>query len=278
MLVVVRGAGDLATGVIHRLYKSGFKILALESEKPSAIRRTVSFSECIYNFDGEQTVEGVKAKKVNTLEEIKQCWSHKEIPVVVDPLGNWVEELKPEVLIDSIIAKKNLGTTMDMASITVGLGPGFIAGKDVGTVIETMRGHNLGRVIKVGEAEKDTGTPGDIGGVTTERVLYAKNSGKFKSFKKIGDFVKKGEQIGIVDNKLVYATIDGLLRGIIRDDYDVKKGLKIADIDPRLNQYSNCFTISDKARSLGGAVLEAILCEIVKKGEKNGFKYFGENF
>lgn len=278
MLVVVRGAGDLATGVIHRLYKSGFKILALEIEKPSAIRRTVSFSECIYNFNGKQIVEDVIAKKIETIDEINECWLNKEIPIAIDPLGEWIKKLKPDIVIDAIIAKKNLGTKIKMAPITMGLGPGFIAGEDVGTVIETMRGHNLGRVIKIGEAEKNTGNPGDIAGFTTERVIYAEVSGKFKSLKKIGDIVKKDEPIGTIDNNVVSASIDGLLRGIIRDDYDIKKGLKIADIDPRLNQYDNCFTISDKARALGGSVLEAILCEIVKRGEKNGLKYFGENF
>lgn len=278
MLAIIRGAGDLATGVIYCLYKCGFKMLVLEIDQPSSIRRTVSFSECIYNSNGEQIVEGVKSRKVETLEEIKKCWLNREVPIVIDPRGKWIKELKPNIVVDAIIAKKNLGTTITMAPITVGLGPGFIAGKDVGTVIETMRGHNLGRVIKVGEAEKNTGNPGDIAGVTVERVIYAKISGKFKSFKKIGDFVKKDEPIGSIDSELVRATIDGLLRGIIRDNYDVKKGLKIADIDPRLNQYNNCFTISDKARALGGSVLEAIFSEIVEKGEKDGFKYFGENF
>ncbi|MGL4863923.1 MAG: selenium-dependent molybdenum cofactor biosynthesis protein YqeB [Cetobacterium sp.] len=278
MLAIIRGAGDLATGVIHRLYKCGFKMLVLEIDKPSSIRRTVSFSECIYNLNGEQIVEGVKARKIETLEEIKKCWLNKEIPIAIDSSGKWIEELKPNIVVDAIIAKKNLGTTITMAPITIGLGPGFIAGKDVGIVIETMRGHNLGRIIKVGEAEKNTGNPGDIGGFTTERVIYAEVSGKFKSFKKIGDIVKKDEIIGTIDNEVVSASIDGLLRGIIRDDYDVKKGLKIADIDPRLNQYSNCFTISDKARALGGSVVEAIFSEIVEKGEKDGFKYFGENF
>ncbi|MEG0237713.1 selenium-dependent molybdenum cofactor biosynthesis protein YqeB, partial [Cetobacterium sp.] len=270
MLAIIRGAGDLATGVIHRLYKCGFKMLVLEIDKPSSIRRTVSFSECIYNLNGEQIVEGVKARKIETLEEIKKCWLNKEIPIAIDSSGKWIEELKPNIVVDAIIAKKNLGTTIMMAPITIGLGPGFIAGKDVGIVIETMRGHNLGRIIKVGEAEKNTGNPGDIGGFTTERVIYAEVSGKFKSLKKIGDIVKKDEIIGTIDNEVVSASIDGLLRGIIRDDYDVKKGLKIADIDPRLNQYSNCFTISDKARALGGSVVEAIFSEIVEKGEKDG--------
>ncbi|MGL4970431.1 MAG: selenium-dependent molybdenum cofactor biosynthesis protein YqeB [Cetobacterium sp.] len=275
MLIIVRGAGDLATGIIYRLYKSGFKILALEDENPSAIRRSVSFSECIYNL--EQTVEGVKSKKVNSLKEIEACWDKKEIPVITDPKAQYIKILKPEIVVDAIIAKKNYGTNIKMAPITIGLGPGFIAGKDVNVVIETMRGHNLGRLIFDGEALANTGEPGEIGGVTKQRVIYSEKEGIFKSVKKIGESVKKNQVLGYVDNTPIYATIEGILRGIIPDNYLVKSKLKIADIDPRLNEYSNCFTISDKARSLGGSVLEVILSELQKKGEKNGFKYFGEN-
>lgn len=275
MLIIVRGAGDLATGIIYRLYKSGFKILALEDEKPSAIRRSVSFSECIYNL--EQTVEGVKSKKVNNLKEMQECWDNKEIPVIIDPKAQYIKNLKPEIVVDAIIAKKNYGTNIKMAPITIALGPGFIAGKDVSIVIETMRGHNLGRLIFDGEALANTGEPGEIGGVTKQRVIYSEKEGIFRSVKKIGESVKKNQVLGYVDNTPIYATIEGILRGVIPDNYLVKSKLKIADIDPRLNEYSNCFTISDKARSLGGSVLEAILNELQKKGEKNGFKYFGEN-
>lgn len=276
MLVIVRGAGDLATGIIYKLYKSGFKILALEIENPSAIRRSVSFSECIYN--NKQIVEDVVAKKIETLEDIKSCWDRKEIPIAIDSKGEWIEKLKPDVVVDSIIAKKNLGTDKSMAPLTIGLGPGFVAGKDVDIVIETMRGHNLGKIIENGEAQENTGVPGNIEGVTSERVIYAETCGIFKEIKKIGDIVKKGEVIGEINETFVYSTIDGLLRGIIRSGYNIQKGLKIADIDPRLDQYNNCFTISDKARTLGGAVLEAILNDIRKKGEKYGFKYIRKNF
>lgn len=276
MLIIVRGAGDLATGVIYRLYKSGFKILALEAEKPSAIRRSVAFSECIYTI--EQNIEGVKAKKVNNLKEIEECWQKKEIPIVVDPKARYIDILKPDIVVDAIIAKKNYGTNIKMAPITIALGPGFIAGKDVNIVIETMRGHNLGRLIFEGEALANTGEPGEIGGVTKERVIYSNNEGTFKAIKKIGDSIKKDEILGYVENTPIYATIDGLLRGIISDGYVVKSKFKIADIDPRLNQYDNCFTISDKARSLGGSVLEGILSELQKMGGKNGSKYFGEDF
>jgi len=276
MLVILRGAGDLATGIIYRLYKSGFKILALETEKPSAIRRTVSFSECIYT--SKQMVEDVIAKKVTNLEEIKKCWQNREVPVIIDPRGEYIGILKPKIVIDAIIAKKNYGTNKNMAPITIALGPGFIAGKDVNVVIETMRGHNLGKLIFKGEALANTGEPGKIEGITKERVIYSEVRGVFKAVKKIGDSVKKNDILGFVDDTPVYSKINGLLRGIISDGYFVQNSFKIADIDPRLNQYKNCFTISDKARSLGGAVLEAILSELQKEGGKNGFKYFGEDF
>ncbi|MDX8337378.1 MULTISPECIES: selenium-dependent molybdenum cofactor biosynthesis protein YqeB [Cetobacterium] len=275
MLTIIRGAGDLATGVIFSLYKSGFKLLVLETTKPSAIRRTVAFSECIYCK--EKNIEEVKAKKVKNLKEIETCWEKKEIPIIVDEKGDWIHKLKPDIVIDAIIAKKNLGTQKNMAPITIALGPGFVAGKDVDLVIETMRGHNLGKIILTGQAESNTGVPGEIAGVSKERVVYAETSGVFKELKRIGDIVKKGEVIGIIDETPIHSTIDGLLRGIIRSGYKVKKGLKIADIDPRLNQYENCFTISDKARTLGGAVLEGVLTKIMEKGEVNGLKYFGEN-
>ncbi|MGL5355836.1 MAG: selenium-dependent molybdenum cofactor biosynthesis protein YqeB [Cetobacterium sp.] len=275
MLIIVRGAGDLATGVIYRLYKSGFKLLVLEIETPSAIRRSVSFSECIYKK--EHKIEGVTAKKVESIDEIEKCWNEKIIPIIIDPTGKSIRKLKPKILIDAIIAKKNIGTNKKMAPITIALGPGFIAGKDVDIVIETMRGHNLGRIIYSGCALENTGVPGEIAGFSKERVVYAQSSGIFKSIKKIGDSLKKGETLGFVGTEKIVTKIDGLLRGIIPDNYIVKKGLKIADIDPRWNEYNNCFTISDKARSLGGAVLEGILSEIVKKGAKSGPNYFGKD-
>ncbi|MGL5988117.1 selenium-dependent molybdenum cofactor biosynthesis protein YqeB [Cetobacterium sp.] len=222
-------------------------------------------------------LEGVTAKKVQTIDEIEKCWENKIIPVVVDLEGEYIEKLNPDILIDAIIAKKNLGTNKKMAPITIALGPGFIAGEDVNIVIETMRGHNLGKVISYGCALENTGVPGEVAGVTKERVIYAQNKGMFKSKKQIGDFLKKGETIGFIEGKKVTATIDGLLRGLIHDDYIVEKGLKIADIDPRKKEYNNCFTISDKARSLGGAVLEGILSEILKKEVKNGIEYFRKN-
>ncbi|WP_300331459.1 selenium-dependent molybdenum cofactor biosynthesis protein YqeB [Fusobacterium sp.] len=270
MLVIIRGGGDLATGVAESLYLAGFKILILDIEKPSSIRRTVCFSEAIY--DGRTKVEGIKCQKVFSKEEMQLCWNKKIIPIMVDESGEIIKELKPDVVVDSIIAKKNLGTNRSMAPITIALGDGFEAGKDVDIVIETMRGHNLGRIITEGRALKNTGIPGEIKGVSKDRVIYSPEGGRFFSIKKIGDIVEKNEIIGFVDNVEVRGKISGVLRGTIRDGYLVKKGMKIGDIDPRLDEKENCFTISDKARALGGAVLKAIFYKIMKE-KKDGNTY-----
>lgn len=270
MLIIIRGGGDLATGVAESLYLAGFKILILDIEKPSSIRRTVCFSEAIY--DGKTKVEGIECQRVFSKEEMQFCWDKKIIPIIVDESGEIIKELKPDVVVDSIIAKKNLGTNRNMAPITIALGDGFEAGKDVDIVIETMRGHNLGRIITKGSALKNTGIPGEIRGVSKDRVIYSPEEGKFFAIKKIGDIVKKDETIGFVDNIEVKGKISGILRGTIRDGYLVKKGMKIGDIDPRLEEKENCFTISDKARALGGAVLKAILYKMMEE-KKDGNTY-----
>lgn len=256
-LVIVRGGGDLASGTIHKLHRCGFRLLVLELPKPTSIRRKVSFSEAVY--DGEATIEGVTAVLVNSMEEIEKAWDESKIPVAIDPEGEWIKKLKPPILVDAMIAKRNLGTTKDMADVVIGLGPGFTAGKDVDVVIETMRGHNLGRLIFQGEAEKNTGIPGDIGEYSIERVIHSPEEGIIENIKDIGAIVDKDEVIARVGSSLVRATIPGVLRGIIRDGSWVRKGMKIADIDPRLSEKDNCFTISDKARNIAGGVLEAIL-------------------
>lgn len=270
MLIIIRGGGDLATGVAESLYLAGFKILILDIEKPSSIRRTVCFSEAIY--DGKTKVEGIECQRVFSKEEMQFCWDKKIIPIIVDESGEIIKELKPDVVVDSIIAKKNLGTNRNMAPITIALGDGFEAGKDVDIVIETMRGHNLGRIITKGRALKNTGIPGEIRGVSKDRVIYSPEEGKFFAIKKIGNIVKKDETIGFVDNIEVKGKISGILRGTIRDGYLVKKGMKIGDIDPRLEEKENCFTISDKARALGGAVLKAILYKMMEE-KKDGNTY-----
>lgn len=275
MKVIIRGGGDLATGVAEVLYQSGFKILILDIEKPSSIRRSVCFSEAIY--DGVVKVENIICKKVENENEIEKCWSEKIIPIMVDEKGEIIKKIKPDVVVDSIIAKKNLGTTKEMAPITVALGDGFEAGKDVDIVIETMRGHNLGRIITSGRAMKNTGIPGEIKGVSKDRVIYSKANGRFSSVKKIGDTVQKDEIIGYVGDVEIRGKISGVLRGIIREGYEVTENMKIGDIDPRTEEKNNCFTISDKARSLGGAVLRAIMFRLKEEREKKNGNTYIEN-
>lgn len=256
-LVIVRGGGDIATGTIQKLHRAGFKTLVLEISKPSAIRREVSFCEAIY--DGEMEIEGECAKLCNSFDEIETIWNEKKIPIIIDPQGKSIEILKPTVVVDAILAKKNCGTTKKMAPIVIGLGPGFTAGEDVDIVIETMRGHTLGKLIFSGKPMANTGTPGIIRGIGKERVIYSPCAGIIKNICKIGDMVEKNQVIATVDGAEVLATISGVLRGLIRDGFEVPEKFKIADIDPREEEQENCFTISDKARAIGGAVLEAIL-------------------
>lgn len=260
-LVIVRGGGDIATGTIARLYRCGFPVLVLETANPSAIRRNVAFSEAVYQ--GEQTVEDVTCRLAANLEQAKALLADGGLPMLVDPKGESIEGLRPLAVVDAILAKRNLGTRMDMAKITVALGPGFEAGVDVHAVIETQRGHSLGRVIYAGCAIPDTGVPGKIAGYDRERVIHSPAQGVLHNVRRITDTVKKGEIIAEIETKdgsvPVCASIDGLLRGLIRDGYPVTKGFKIADIDPRADEYENCFTISDKARCISGGVLEAIL-------------------
>lgn len=263
-IIVVRGGGDIASGAIQKLYRSGFKLLVLETETPSAIRRKVAFCEAVYEKEIE--IEGIKARLVANDEEIQDCWDSDILPVMIDSRGKVIERLKPLAVVDGILAKQNFGTKRSMAPITVALGPGFSAPEDVDIVIETMRGHNLGRIIEEGRASENTGVPGVIAGFGIERVIYSDYSGVITNIEKIGNVVEKGDVIAVVGNNEIYASISGVLRGIIRDGYKVKKGLKIADIDPRISEKDNCFTISDKARNIGGAVLESILYLKKKKG------------
>ena len=308
LLIMCRGAGDLATGIIHRLHRAGHRVIALETDYPAAIRRQVSFCEAVY--DGSAAVEGVTARLVPALNDAKndteiateadaetdvetyswindtpaahiasEKWSRSaievvleagEVPLLIDPKGESIALLKPDVVVDAIIAKKNLGTTINMAPLVIGVGPGFTAGNDVHLVIESMRGHNLARIITDGMAQPNTGVPGNIAGFTSERVIHAPAAGYIHDVRKIGDIVQKGDEIariypdkGSFDNALseyvpVNATITGIIRGLIREGYYFREGFKIADIDPRESELTNCFTISDKARSIAGSVLEAV--------------------
>ena len=261
-LIIVRGGGDLATGTIHRLWSAGLPVLVLEAEHPAAIRRQVAVSEAVY--DGHACVEDMKAVLIHDCDEIEAVVKKQEVPVLVDPNGDSIRRLCPEVVVDAILAKKNLGTSRDLAPLTVALGPGFEAGKDVDVVIETRRGHNLGRVIRRGSAYPNTGVPGNIGGYSKERVMHAEKEGIFHNRRKIGDIVTAGEEIAWIETEdggrcPVPATLTGILRGLLREGYPVTRGFKIADIDPCKEEPANCFTISDKARCIAGSVLETVV-------------------
>lgn len=259
--IIVRGAGDLATGTIHRLWSAGFFVMALETGRPAAIRRKAALSEAVY--DGRAKVENMKGVRVFAPNEAWPVMSAGCVPVLVDSEGASISELKPAVVVDAILAKKNTGTNRAMAPLTIALGSGFAAGDDVDAVIETMRGHNLGRIIIEGSALPNTGVPGSIRGYAAERVIHAPSAGTIQTIRRIGDLVEKGETLAWIRNGqekiAVGATLDGVLRGLIRSGYPVSKGLKIADIDPRKEERGNCFTISDKARCIGGSVLELVV-------------------
>lgn len=257
LVVLIRGAGDLGTGVAHRLFYAHFKVCLTEIAHPQAVRRGVSFCEAVY--EGENEIEGVVAKLVTSPEEIFQVWKAGKIPLLVDPEATIKDYLKPDVLVDAIIAKRNLGTAITDASLVIGLGPGFRAGEDVHAVVETNRGHNLGKVIWQGAAEPNTGIPGEINGVTTERVLRAPEAGRLTTNNNIGDYVNAGEAVVLVNGSPVKAQVSGVLRGLLRAGTGVHQGMKLGDIDPRAKK-EHCFTISDKARATAGGVLEAILC------------------
>ena len=256
-LVIVRGGGDIATGTIQKLHRAGFPVLVLETAQPSAIRRQVALSEAVY--EGIAKVEDISAVLVCNWDDAKLLIALGQVPIMVDPHCTVLDQVKPLALVDAILAKRNLGTNRQMAGITVALGPGFTAGEDVDVVIETMRGHDLGRLILTGTALPNTGTPGLIAGAAGERVIHAPSTGVMHNIKTIGDPVRQGEIIARIDDEPVLATLDGIIRGLIRDGFAVTKGLKIADIDPRESELHNCFTISDKARCIGGSVLEAVM-------------------
>ena len=257
MRVIVRGGGVLASGTAYKLFQCGFEVILLECEKPTSIRRYVSFSEAVYH--GQASVENVWCVKAESIQEVEKILSDKKIALLVDPDGKSISKLHPDVVVDAILAKKNLGTRIDMAKIVIGLGPGFEAGKDVHAVVETKRGHSLGVVYYEGKAIANTGIPGVIGGYGKERVIHAPETGILHCKAKIGDIVEKGQCIAMIGNVCVEASLSGVLRGILPDGFSVWKGLKMADIDPRKEQVENCTTISDKARCIAGGVVEAIL-------------------
>jgi xanthine dehydrogenase accessory factor len=256
-VIIIKGAGEQATGIACRLYRANFRrILMLETPSPLAVRRQVSFCEAVHKSC--MKVEGIEAVRIGNDLERHAVWAGGKIAVLVDPYGESLSRCKPDLFIDATLAKRNLGTSINDAPLVIALGPGFTAGTDCHIVIETNRGHDLGRLIATGMAETNTGIPGDIAGYTAERVLRATADGIFTTERQIGDLVRKGEVIGVIDSTEVVSQLDGILRGLIRPGSAVRKGLKIGDVDPR-GEASYCDTISEKARSLGGAVLEAIL-------------------
>lgn len=260
--VVVRGGGDIATGTICRLRNCGFEVVVLESAAPTAIRRGVALSEAVY--DGSKTVEGVTARRIENPGDCRSCWAEGVVPLLVDPGAGSLAGLRPAVVVDAILAKRNCGTGSDMAPVTIGLGPGFSAGKDVHAVIETARGHQLGRIIYSGEPLPDSGIPGEIGGHSLERVVYAPREGDITVFHDIGSRVQEGDVIAETGSAEVKAPLSGLVRGMIRSGTRVWEGMKISDIDPRPVGMENCFTISDKARCISGGVVEAIMVLALK--------------
>ncbi len=256
MLVQVRGAGDIATGVALRLYRAGMNVVMVDLPVPTSIRRTVCFSEAIRL--GSYTVEGVEGVCAKDAADALEIARSRKIAVLPDPTGESVYRTKPAVLVDCILAKKNLGTTKDMAPLVIGVGPGFTAGEDVDLCIETKRGHYMGRVIYEGSPIANTGIPGNIGGFSSERVLRAPKAGIFEPVKEIGDVVKAGEVAAYVDGEPMLCTIDGVLRGLLQEGVEVFEGMKSGDIDPRC-ELAHCYCASDKAIAIGGGILEAIL-------------------
>ncbi len=253
--VVIKGAGDLGTGVAARLWRCGFAVVMTETPEPTSIRRTVAFAEAV--FAGRAVVEGIEARRVEGIAEVPECLRRGIVPVLVDPDGALARRLGPDILVDATLSKHNALTRITDAPIVIALGPGFRAGVDAHAVVETNRGHNLGRVILEGDAEPDTRVPGVIAGAGAERVLRAPKGGRFQEARAIGDRVERGEVVAHVDGAPVVAGVAGILRGLLRCGLRVEEGLKVGDVDPRANR-EHCHTISDKALAVAGGVLEAI--------------------
>lgn len=254
--VVVKGGGDLASGVVYRLTKAGFPVTITELAQPLAIRRPVAFATAVY--EGFITVDGITARRVDGPPAVKSVQAAGEIPVLVDPQGASLAELNPAVVVDARIAKRNLGTTRADAPLVIALGPGFTAGVDCHAVIETNRGHCLGRVFWDGTAEPDTGKPGRVQGHTSDRVLRAPANGFVHPQVAIGEAVTQGDVVATVGDVPITAPFDGVLRGLIHPSVPVTAGLKVGDVDPRAER-DYCFLISEKSLAIGGGVLEAVL-------------------
>ena len=263
MLVLIKGAGDLATGTAVRLRRAGLDLVMTEVERPTAVRRTVAFSQCMY--DGTAAVEGLTARRASGKAEALAALARGEIPVLCDPGAEIRKELPFDGVVDAILAKRNLGTAITDAPIVLALGPGFTAGVDCHGVVETKRGHDLGRLILEGSAIPNTGVPGDIGGYTEERIIRAPADGLFEPLAAIGDRVEEGAPVARVAGLVVCARLTGVVRGMLPAGLAVKQGMKAGDIDPRC-EARHCFTVSDKARAIGGGVLEGLLYFGKEKG------------
>lgn len=256
MKVLIKGAGDLATGIAWRLKRCGFPVMMTEIAVPTTVRRTVAFSRAVY--EGEAQVEGICARRADSCEEAVKILKTGRIPVLVDPEASIRKSWKPDVLVDAILAKRNTGTGREDAPLVIGVGPGFTAGKDCHLVVETKRGHTLGRVIEEGSALPNTGIPGEVGGYTTERLIRAEAAGIFEPLCAIGDLVEKGQVVAKSGGVEIRAAMTGIIRGMLQAGVPVTVSMKCGDIDARCVR-DHCFTISDKARAIGGGVLEAIL-------------------
>lgn len=261
-MILIKGAGDLATGVAWRLRRCGFPVIMTEVAEPTTVRRNVAFSEAVY--EGMVTVEGITAQLLEIPAQIYASLDYNLIPVVVDPQAAIIGELKPEIVIDGIIAKRNTGTRIDDAPLVIGLGPGFSAGTDAHLVIETNRGHNLGRVIHRGAAEPNTGIPGEVEGRGTDRVLRSPADGVMMPYCMIGDYVENGDVIAKIEGIPVLAPFSGTIRGLLRENIPAFRGMKIGDIDPRRCP-ELCDKISEKALAIAGGVLEAIVTYLNRK-------------
>ncbi len=260
--VLIKGAGDLASGVAMAFYNSGFQVLMTEVKEPTVIRRSVAFANCIY--EGKMEIECVTAFHV-TEDNYLNCLKNSNIGVIIDPECKIKGKYKPDIIVDAILAKKNLGTKIDDAPIVIGCGPGFSAGKDCHLVIETKRGHHLGKIIKMGRAIENSGIPGIIEGRGIERVLYSPVPGKVQHLKKLGDIVDQDDIILKVDGVPVKSPFKGVLRGLIVEGIIVPENMKIGDVDPRLNP-DYCFSISEKAMAIGRAAVEGSLIFGSEKG------------
>lgn len=257
--VLVKGAGEMASAIAWRLHRAHIRrICMLDLENPLSVRRQVSFCTALEAGTGVAVVEGVEAVAAASADDIRAAWAGHKIAVVPVPDWERIEGLRPEIVVDAILAKRNLGTRIDQAALVIALGPGFAAGEDCHLVVETNRGHDLGRIVEAGPAEANTGIPGPIAGFAAERVFRAPAAGRFESARKIGDAIRKGETVGHVGGQAVVAELDGILRGLIRPGTEVAAGTKLGDIDPRAKP-EFCATISDKARAISGSVLECVM-------------------